>query len=547
MHDEPVDYIANLPSLFANLTVAFDNTSVHGIGDLSTSINVKELDIYNYNVAINTSNTSWPPNLESLQLRQAQFTTLPNLASMPQLLYLDVRSNLFTRLENLDLRGLRRANFDDNPITTISNVSLSSGERSDTLMFGLSGCKITTFLVNPDTYTVLLNANKTVQLHNNDLPPTIDVSATCKAPNSIKPVMQGAYSVCVTPESMLPPPPPPPPPTTAPSPTTISPLSASTSADQASSRLSSGAIAGIIVGLVTVVASLVLFLARRQRRLQLILMERNALYLDALQMLRLDEGSLVKLQFVAEGAYGQVSRGAYKGEPVAIKSLLPGKHSQADVTTFVAEIQLASMMESPYIVKLLGASWRTPSELEMVLERRRPHFYWDEKATCMLSIAEGLVYMYTMNIIHRDLKSRNILLDAIKGTKLTDFGVSREMTTETMTIGVGTYRWMAPEVLQECYYSTSADIYSFGMVLSELSTHDIPYADVRSENGHPLVDTAIMSRVIQGTISPSFVASTPMWVITLAQSCLAHAPEHRPTAIEIAHTIERQRKTLGHV
>ncbi|KDO29711.1 TKL protein kinase [Saprolegnia parasitica CBS 223.65] len=187
-------------------------------------------------------------------------------------------------------------------------------------------------------------------------------------------------------------------------------------------------------------------------------------------------------------------------------------------------------MESPYIVKLLGASWRTPSELEMVLEwmdkgdlrsllqATAPSipddaahtFYWDEKAACMLSIAEGLVYMHTMNIIHRDLKSRNILLDAIKGTKLTDFGVSKEMTTETMTIGVGTYRWMAPEVLQECYYSTSADIYSFGMVLSELSTHDIPYADVRSENGHPLVDTAIMSRVIQGTISPSFVASTPI-------------------------------------
>ncbi|KDO29712.1 LOW QUALITY PROTEIN: hypothetical protein SPRG_05663 [Saprolegnia parasitica CBS 223.65] len=97
-------------------------------------------------------------------------------------------------------------NFDDNPITTISNVSLSTlryiivrvaytCNMSQVFNYsGLSGCKITTFLVDPDTYTVLLNVNKTVRLHNNDLAPTIDVSATCKAPNSIKPVMQGAYS-----------------------------------------------------------------------------------------------------------------------------------------------------------------------------------------------------------------------------------------------------------------------------------------------------------------------------------------------------------------
>ncbi|OQR94718.1 kinase [Thraustotheca clavata] len=279
---------------------------------------------------------------------------------------------------------------------------------------------------------------------------------------------------------------------------------------------------------------------------------------EALQLLRLDERLLKKLKSVARGAYGEI----WKGEIVALKCLLPGKSCQDEILLLVDEIKLTNKLESPCIVKTLGAAWRIPSELQMVLEWMdrgdltnvlkstkpsitggdSPNFPWTEKITTMLAIADGLTYLHAFDIIHRDLKSHNVLLDSMKETKLADFGVSREVTSETMTIGVGTYRWMAPEILQNNYYSTAADIYSFGMVIAELNMHHIPYSDKRNDQGHALVDTAIMSLVMQGAIKPTFTDSCPAWIRKLAEDCIEVKAEDRPSAISVAQIIRQHLK-----
>jgi len=212
-----------------------------------------------------------------------------------------------------------------------------------------------------------------------------------------------------------------------------------------------------------------------------------------------------------------------------------------------------SRLQCLYIVEFIGASWKRPSDIELVLEymdqtdmkevlyhRKPTEFTWSEKLQCALSIIEGLVYLHSMTIIHRDLKSRNVLMDSKKGTKLTDFGISREDTGETMTVGVGTYRWMAPEILQDNHYTIASDIFSFGMILSELDTHHIPYSDLRNAKGYKLVDTAIISLVIQNAIKPTFTADCPPWIQDLAFQCIARNPEDRPTAMEVSMILRQK-------
>ncbi|CAK5249847.1 unnamed protein product [Aphanomyces euteiches] len=182
-----------------------------------------------------------------------------------------------------------------------------------------------------------------------------------------------------------------------------------------------------------------------------------------LSTIRLDVKQIRFEKKLGFGAFANVWLGFCQDEMVAIKKLHSYRRSVDQLKAFVDEINLMASFNSPYIVKLIGAAWTRPVDIHCVMEFMDSG---DLKNYLEIHKSIRLVYLHSMDIIHRDIKSRNVLLDSIKGTKLTDFGISKEDMQATMTVGVGTFRWMAPKVLQDKYYTVAADIYSLGWLRS---------------------------------------------------------------------------------
>ncbi|KAG9408188.1 hypothetical protein AC1031_021432 [Aphanomyces cochlioides] len=281
-----------------------------------------------------------------------------------------------------------------------------------------------------------------------------------------------------------------------------------------------------------------------------------------LELWRIDEKDLTSHELIAKGANGEVWVGDYRGMIVAIKKSLPAGKSAKDVQKFIDEIKLFTKLDHPHVTKFIGVSWIRPREIELVMEfmengdlrkyletskgvQGPGAFVWPEKVSIMCDVVEGLTYLHSVDIIHRDLKSRNVLLTADLGAKLSDFGISKELTNETMTQGVGTFRWTAPELIAGERYTVAADIYSFGVLISELDTHDVPYADYRNEKNQPLNDFQIMTLVRKGSIQPHFTHGCPDWIYDLALRCISLDPDLRPTGPEISHILRQQMKAIS--
>ena len=131
-----------------------------------------------------------------------------------------------------------------------------------------------------------------------------------------------------------------------------------------------------------------------------------------------------------------------------------------------------------------------------------------------------MAYLHSRNIIHRDLKPSNILLTRNNRAKIADFGMSVTNFGQELTAETGTYRWMAPEVIRHESYSSNADVYSFGIVLWQLITREIPF-DTLSP-----VQTAYAVAEGERPIIPS---STPEPLRRIICACWDEDSQRRPS------------------
>ncbi|KAG2614304.1 serine/threonine-protein kinase STY46-like isoform X4 [Panicum virgatum] len=244
---------------------------------------------------------------------------------------------------------------------------------------------------------------------------------------------------------------------------------------------------------------------------------------------------------VASGTYGDLYHGTYFGEDVAIKVLKSDRLNENMEKEFAHEVYIMRKIRHKNIVRFLGACTK-PKTLCIVTEfmkngsvydflhKRKGSFKLPSLLKAAVDISKGMDYLHQNRIIHRDLKTANLLMDEHELIKVADFGVARvKAESGVMTAETGTYRWMAPEVIEHKPYDSKADVFSFGIALWELLTGKIPYDFLT-----PL-QAAI--GVVQEGLRPVIPRGTNPKLAQLLEKCWEQNPTNRPDFTEILQTL----------
>jgi hypothetical protein len=299
------------------------------------------------------------------------------------------------------------------------------------------------------------------------------------------------------------------------------------------------------------------------------------------------------LEVIGGGGFGQVWSAKWKGTPVAVKVLTGAAQAEtvpkAVIEEFIAEINMVSGMRHPNICLFMGACLDPPNRA-IVTELCENGSLWDALRNPLLppyqpadgmtrsawplelydtlnrppttpkrtrqdtgnppmapagswpwilvkrvasGTARGMCYLHSGNppVLHRDLKSANILLDESYTAKLADFGLSRLKAVRSgMTGNCGTVQWMAPEVLCNEDYAEPADVFSYGIILWEMLTRECPY------EGMTPIQCALS--VLNENNRPKIPEWCPQSFRALIKNCVERNPKDRPTFNQILAALD---------
>ncbi|XP_020256626.1 nodulation receptor kinase-like [Asparagus officinalis] len=268
---------------------------------------------------------------------------------------------------------------------------------------------------------------------------------------------------------------------------------------------------------------------------------------------------------IGEGGFGAVYRGTLPhGEEVAVK--VRSATSTQGTREFDNEVTLLSTIRHENLVPLLGYCCENDQQILVYpfmsngsLQDRlygeaskRKALDWPTRLSVALGAARGLMYLHTFAgrcIIHRDVKTSNILLDDSMRGKVADFGFSKYAPQEGdsgASLEVrGTAGYLDPEYYSTQQLSTKSDVFSFGVVLLEIVTGREPLNIHRPQNEWSLVEWAkpfIRESRIEEIVDPSIMTSyhaEAMWrVVEAALACIEPFSTYRPNMVDVVRELE---------
>ncbi|KAG7647353.1 unnamed protein product [Arabidopsis thaliana] len=269
---------------------------------------------------------------------------------------------------------------------------------------------------------------------------------------------------------------------------------------------------------------------------------------------------------LGEGGFGCVYKGTLQdGKVVAVKQLKAGS-GQGD-REFKAEVEIISRVHHRHLVSLVGYCISDQHRLliyEYVSNQTLEHHLhgkglpvleWSKRVRIAIGSAKGLAYLHEdchPKIIHRDIKSANILLDDEYEAQVADFGLARlNDTTQThvSTRVMGTFGYLAPEYASSGKLTDRSDVFSFGVVLLELVTGRKPVDQTQPlgeeslvEWARPLllkaIETGDLSELIDTRLEKRYVEHEVFRMIETAAACVRHSGPKRPRMVQVVRALD---------
>ncbi|KAF9158696.1 hypothetical protein DFQ26_007348 [Actinomortierella ambigua] len=243
---------------------------------------------------------------------------------------------------------------------------------------------------------------------------------------------------------------------------------------------------------------------------------------------------------VGEGGFGAVYIGMWHGQRCAVKQF----HLRGQDKLIQQEIAHVKNLRHRHIIQFLATETYEGSlvmitdfaeggTLQSAIQDKRLGEGWAKKDEIAKEIAKGLAYIHSNKIIHRDLKSGNVLLTRHLEVKLCDFGLAQvkiktaSYHTNNQTSAAGTLRWMAPELLTlRPKYSFKSDIYALGMVMWEMAAEcTVPF----QEQG----DNSIIADLVRKGEREEIPEDTPTDYQSWIERCWEQEPSKRPDAADM--------------